>query len=757
MVGKKSSSAALNQPRKVDSPFARNGHSKDLFRSQQWEPAGSNQRRDVLARAAEKTVSTILQRFGMTSMTPVPGGKEEITTPLTDSWVIYACITAISEAVRSVPLQVRPNADPKSKPLDDTDDMVKLLHRPHTGMSWSEMVEADAVHRKLSGESFWFLMDGAGDPIFKPVAGAKLTRNDVIDIPVQILPVNGNIVQDERDTEGHVVNWWYTGGLGTAGQAHKFPWSSVLQFRNYDPNDPERGLGQTFVALRAANVAFQAERYQEAVLRAGGPGAYLAYKDEEFSEGEERRLQDKVDEANRNPDRIGGLQVLTGNVEVTPNPAMPKDMITKESQAWYRDVVCSIFGVPPPVIGIFDRAIYNNIAEAFRQFWGKIRTYLDSVADTLNTRFFPRLKDKKFAQYRATFDYSAVPFLREDESDKMVKAADIAALRIGLSFNAAARLLGVRAELPPEGEVVTQDPSARLKPDPNATNPNDKPPKASLQSKRTPKLNSQDERSTYVDSFHARITAKHERRIAGRVLGWQRSMERAYVERLREFAATGTPPKKLARALGLHDQIEQMLVLNEAKWADKLRRAVEAQLEAAYYDALADAASELGVVQIDQLDPRILRQLQRQATKLSEGVTSTVTNKVRKALFEGLADGTSQASLQARVIEQLPELTDELRRVFGNKESRAATIARTETNKATTNARILQMLEAGVTEIQWLSSRDGHVRKSHEELDGQTRTIGEEFKPNLRWPDDENGPPEEVINCRCVPKAIVEG
>lgn len=57
--------------------------------------------------------------------------------------------------------------------------------------------------------------------------------------------------------------------------------------------------------------------------------------------------------------------------------------------------------------------------------------------------------------------------------------------------------------------------------------------------------------------------------------------------------------------------------------------------------------------------------------------------------------------------------------------------------------------------MQWISERDEDVRESHQELDGQIRAIGEDFKSNLRYPGDDRAPAEEVINCRCVLLAIV--
>lgn len=49
----------------------------------------------------------------------------------------------------------------------------------------------------------------------------------------------------------------------------------------------------------------------------------------------------------------------------------------------------------------------------------------------------------------------------------------------------------------------------------------------------------------------------------------------------------------------------------------------------------------------------------------------------------------------------------------------------------------------------WVSMRDEKVRDSHQELDGVERTVGDEFKPGLKFPRDPNAPIEEKINCRC--------
>ena len=49
----------------------------------------------------------------------------------------------------------------------------------------------------------------------------------------------------------------------------------------------------------------------------------------------------------------------------------------------------------------------------------------------------------------------------------------------------------------------------------------------------------------------------------------------------------------------------------------------------------------------------------------------------------------------------------------------------------------------------WVSMRDAKVRDSHQELDGDTRKVGEDFKPGLKFPRDPSAPIEETANCRC--------
>lgn len=94
---------------------------------------------------------------------------------------------------------------------------------------------------------------------------------------------------------------------------------------------------------------------------------------------------------------------------------------------------------------------------------------------------------------------------------------------------------------------------------------------------------------------------------------------------------------------------------------------------------------------------------------------------------------------------------------------RAQTIAVTEVNGAANAgwfaAAVEEQQQTGRPMAKrWIATHDSHTRASHREADGQTVALLSPFIVGdwpLLYPGDKNGPPEEVINCRCT-AAVVE-
>ena len=106
--------------------------------------------------------------------------------------------------------------------------------------------------------------------------------------------------------------------------------------------------------------------------------------------------------------------------------------------------------------------------------------------------------------------------------------------------------------------------------------------------------------------------------------------------------------------------------------------------------------------------------------------------------------------------EVLPELTEELRRVFGNNSGRAATIAQTETGRAENGATMEQFAASGIENIEWVSSLDDATRASHVSVHGENIQRGGTFSNGLRYPHDPDARASEVVNCRCKIRASLD-
>jgi hypothetical protein len=120
--------------------------------------------------------------------------------------------------------------------------------------------------------------------------------------------------------------------------------------------------------------------------------------------------------------------------------------------------------------------------------------------------------------------------------------------------------------------------------------------------------------------------------------------------------------------------------------------------------------------------------------------------------------------------ESIPKIRDRIDNVLSTTESerwpnRATVIARTETIGALNAGRwdafrLVAEDEEEELEMFWLATDDTRTRKTHEHAEGQRVPVGSTFTvggAELRFPGDPLGPPQEVIQCRCVPLLVERG
>lgn len=121
----------------------------------------------------------------------------------------------------------------------------------------------------------------------------------------------------------------------------------------------------------------------------------------------------------------------------------------------------------------------------------------------------------------------------------------------------------------------------------------------------------------------------------------------------------------------------------------------------------------------------------------------------------GKVEGVVMRSVQTG--RDLGQLTKDLQEQFGVTKRRAAFIARDQSNKATASLTRARQLEVGIEQAVWVHSGGGkHPRASHEKA-GRDKVT---FEVAKGWYDPDEKKyvlPGELINCRCVSRAVVPG
>jgi hypothetical protein len=125
-------------------------------------------------------------------------------------------------------------------------------------------------------------------------------------------------------------------------------------------------------------------------------------------------------------------------------------------------------------------------------------------------------------------------------------------------------------------------------------------------------------------------------------------------------------------------------------------------------------------------------------------VTNTTMNDINQIVADARVAGLGERDT-ARLIHEVAPIKSA---------SRAQTIARTEAHRS---SQAISLEVANKTEIPmvkiWLSDRSASAREAHLDIDGQRRSLSQEFDVDgekLEYPGDPAGSAGNVINCRCV-------
>lgn len=674
-------------------------------------------------------------------------------------WV-YACIRAIAMDVMGMKHKLfRVGKDNDEELFDhETLDVLGAVNDYQTGLELKFLV---AAHLEATGNAYLFL-EGVNDEKTKPLALHVMVPSKVKEI----------VNREEFPTR--IQGYEYR--LGT--RVYQFKPYQVIHFKYPNPSDPVTGIGtvqQIAQWVDADNYAMEFNR--RFFLNGARIGGFLQ-TDEALTDDQLEYLKTSFEAAFKGVENAYKVLSLPAGVKYEEGGKTQKDLDFANLMMIMRDRIIAGFRVPRTALGITDDVNRAN-AEATDYVFAKrvIKPIMELITSYLNEFLVPRYGEDLYLSFE-----DPVPEDRASRMEEVSKATGGAPV---MTVNEA------REEYfdlePVKGGDVVQQPF-NLVP---LGEVEETPPTDQL-------ANGNGKQKLVVRTRFAR-NARRRRAIADEV-GKKAAKEIADIFKgIFEISKKGLPEitqlsddqyevvykgfalrvdryekrqkqaiedfnaKQRKEVIGNLPKILKGFVGSEMKAIDKndlfdLEESMAALVDLSrpiLYDLAgkegAEAATLLGIPDLDILTPEVRRALDRAIELMSENYNKTTRLLLKEKLEEGLKQGLSQ-----------DELADVIDGVYGYSDDvRALAVARTETFRIANYATQEAWKQSGIVNSQkWYTAADERVCPYCSPMHGKVVGIDQDFfkkgdtvtgsdGSRIEVEYSDVGAPPLHVNCRC--------
>ena len=663
-----------------------------------------------------------------------------IERPYAQHPTVSICISTIAEDAASVCWELyTADGDPEDDKIEDH-PLYDLWHKPNQEMSGTDLWTASYTFFKRDGECIWYY-PGLRVGVTNGMRANRRTTGQLFVLDPQTIIVewvNGAAAYKQR------VN----------GEDVLLDARFLTHFKRFNPYNSLRGLSQLESLSLELNLDWNAASWNKAFFgeQNGIPTGLLKPALGAIIPSADR--DDYLKQWNSRHSRKRGVGIMPPGWDWIEAGGSPKDMEFSNQREFSREQILAVFGVPPFIAGVLDKANYANAREQRATYWnGTITRMLRYFQGVITYDFFPKIGITGLEVWP---DFESVKALIEDLSQK----ATIATALFSLGFTK--RQLNERLELGISVDDL-EDPDVGYLPISFL-------PVTMVEEAHTPvapaapsadRGQGQDQIDENGDPMPmppakswvgSQFAFKSRRANVWRaIIALTRDIESRFESRLRkhfrEIEAEVLANMNSLKGWNLTQGVEKAETssLFDMQFAKGKLIRLSLPLYTAAMDRGGSAVlSEIGSdAAFDRLAPNVsarLAQLTRKITRIDD----TIERQLRESLVEGLKAG-----------EGIPQLAKRVSQVMEASRTRAATIARTETGSAFSSGRVEGMRQAGISKQQWLTAHDEHVRESHANQDGDIESIDGTFKNGCRYPNDPEGLPEEIINCRCTVVPVV--
>lgn len=374
--------------------------------------------------------------------------------------LVYACVEkkAAASADPQLVIQERTSDDDWENVTDH--ELLAVLQRPNPVDTWETFIKS------------WTASENLTDTFYCEIVPSRRGK------PAELYPLNPARVEEEwvpYKSGARLRLVRYSPGLG--GSIEFRPEDLLIRRRhgfasiygNVSPLEAALGSVDSDIALN---------EYVRAFFNNGGvPSGMLSFKDRKLSDEEATAIQQRwMSRYGRSGRNRKGVAVMDMNAAYTPIGSQLSDLDSEVIRGQTETRICSVFGVPPILIGAYTALKFVNqrasVGEAQEDFWkNTMRPELTSIRNFLTWTLLPMFADLekiKAGEIRVGWDFSEVQALQESEDDVNKRARENVAGGI-ITVNEARSLIGFDeieggdVLQPPRGAQITLMPGEEPK------------------------------------------------------------------------------------------------------------------------------------------------------------------------------------------------------------------------------------------------------------------------------------------------------
>lgn len=653
-------------------------------------------------------------------------------------WV-YRCVQEILNRVSSVPWAVcRKNSSGEIENVTGH-PLNELINQPNPIMSWTELLEWWVLHLNISGNAYLELSELRGN------------------VPTQLYLLRPDRMKIKPGKTIDSMNYTYD----LEGSKIDIPSEFVVHFKLPDPTNDYYGLSPLYSAARLIDTENASVDYNKNMFKNQARLQGIIQSEDELSDKVLDRIKSEVQSNWQGVNNAFKVPILEAGLKWVQTQLSPKEADFLGLRKLTREEICGVFGIPPVIVGILDRATYSNYSTAEGIFWNQtIIPMLKRFRDKFNARVANLFKGDVYIDYNLEF----VNALRESQ-ESLFKRAETGFKAGFLTQNEARQMTGFEAVQGGDVYMFTGTDTMTIQQGVNQLISNvNKVVEGSdgSNSDNTPTAPVKDLLDSLIyqiksktvetqgDKFTKEIRKRCNKAEEVALDETQKILTGHYKMIAKEIERRGVDAYKIILNQVRHEQEQDWEVFLKGLYSGVMQDVGNYTMS--FYGESEEKSLKPVFLKKDWLfnltDEKILKWIREITGSKIKDITDSTIDDVKTEIEEGLKNGESIKEITQRIFS-LDEIVSR---------SRAERIAITEVTAAANAGSFYSALELPFS-IQmkkvWLATGDKRTRPSHSKASGQKVGMYQSFQLDggkLNFPGDSSlgASSKEIVKCRCV-------